>query len=361
MATALLPDTYREASEEELFERIREAKEELGEKLCILGHHYQREEVIQFSDLRGDSFGLSRSAAALEEPEVIVFCGVHFMAEAADVLSPPERRVVLPDPRAGCPMANMASLQEVLPAWDELAGAVGAEAIMPVTYMNSDAELKAFVGERGGAVCTSTNADGIFRWAFAERSKVLFFPDEHLGRNTGWAVGVPLEEMVLYDPEKPMGGLSAEEVRQARVILWKGYCHVHTHFSPEMVHQVRRQWPEMKIIVHPECPYEVVQLADASGSTGGIIKAISESPPASQWAVGTEIHLVKRLGLEHPDKTIIPLDRSLCGTMYLINPQNLCWVVEELVRGRVVNEVAVPPDIRRWARVALERMLAIPT
>lgn len=361
MATALLPDTYREASEEELFERIRDAKKALGERLCILGHHYQREEVIQFSDFRGDSFGLSRSAAALEEPEAIVFCGVHFMAEAADVLSPPERHVVLPDLRAGCPMANMATLEEVLPAWDELAGVVGPEAIMPITYMNSDAELKAFVGEQGGAVCTSTNAGGIFRWAFAERSKVLFFPDEHLGRNTGWAVGVPLEEMVLYDPEKPMGGLSAEEVREARVILWKGYCHVHTHFTPEMVHQVRRQWPDMKVIVHPECPYEVVQLADASGSTGGIIKAIAESPPGSQWAVGTEIHLVKRLGLEHPDKTVIPLDRSLCGTMYLINPQNLCWVVEELIRGRVVNEVAVPPRVRRWARVALERMLAIPT
>jgi quinolinate synthase len=361
MSLAVLPDTYKAASEEELFARIREAKEALGERLCILGHHYQKEEVIQFADFRGDSFGLSQSAAALQEPDYIVFCGVHFMAEAADVLSPPERRVVLPDLRAGCPMANMATLDEVLPAWEGLAEVVGPEAIMPVTYMNSDAELKAFVGERGGAVCTSSNASGIFHWAFGGREKILFFPDEHLGRNTGWSVGVPLEEMVLYDPEEPMGGLSADEVRRARVILWKGYCHVHTHFTVRMVEEVRSQWPEMKIIVHPECSYEVVQLSDATGSTGGIIKTIEASPPGSQWAVGTEIHLVHRLGLEHPDKTVIPLDRSLCGTMFLISPQNLCWVLEELVQDSVVNEVAVPEEVRRWARVALDRMLAIPT
>lgn len=361
MSMALLPDTYRAASQEELFGRIREAKEALGGRLCILGHHYQREEVIQFADLRGDSFGLSQSAAALEEPDYIVFCGVHFMAEAADVLSPPDRRVVLPDLRAGCPMANMATLDEVLPAWEELASAVGPGAVCPITYMNSDAELKAFVGRHGGAVCTSSNAAGIFRWAFGERPKVLFFPDEHLGRNTAYAVGVPLEEMVVWDPEEPMGGLSAEELRRARVILWKGYCHVHTHFTPEMVREVRSRRPDMKVIVHPECTFEVVQLSDATGSTGGIIKKVQSSPPGSQWAVGTEVHLVNRLSAEHPDKTIIPLDRSLCGTMFLINPQNLCWVLEELVRSQVVNEIAVPREVRRWAKVALDRMLAIPS
>jgi quinolinate synthase len=361
MSIALLPDTYRAASEEELFSRIGEAKEALGGRLCILGHHYQREEVIQFADFRGDSFGLSQSAAALTEPDYIVFCGVHFMAEAADILSPPARRVVLPDMRAGCPMANMASVDEVLPAWDELVSVVDPEAVVPITYMNSDAELKAFVGQQGGAVCTSSNAAGIFRWAFGERPKVLFFPDEHLGRNTAYAVGVPLEEMVVWDPDEPMGGLSAEEVRRSKVILWKGYCHVHTHFTPEMVQEVRSRWPDMKVIVHPECTFEVVQLSDATGSTGGIIKTVASSPPASQWAVGTEVHLVNRLSLEHLDKTVVPLDRSLCGTMFLINPQNLCWVLEELVGGGVVNEVAVSEDVRRWARVALDRMLAIPS
>ena len=360
MSVAVLPDAYRALAEEEVFGRIREAKEALGPRLCILGHHYQRDDVIQFADLRGDSFGLSRSAAALKEPDYIVFCGVHFMAEAADVLSPAERRVILPDTRAGCPMANMATLDEVEPAWEELTGVVGPEAVTPITYMNSDAELKAFVGERGGAVCTSSNAAGIFRWAFGEREKILFFPDEHLGRNTGWAVDVALDEMVLWDPDKPLGGLSTEALRSARVILWKGYCHVHTHFSLEMVEEVRRRWPEMKIIVHPECTFEVVQSSDANGSTGAIIKTVEAGPPGSQWAVGTEVNLVHRLGRQHPDKRVIPLDRSLCGTMFLINPQNLCWVLEELVRGTVVNEVVVAEDVRRWARVALDRMLAIP-
>ncbi len=361
MNIAVLPDTYKALTEEELFSRIRRAKEILGPKLCVLGHHYQRDEVIQFAHFRGDSFGLSRSAAELEEPDYIVFCGVHFMAEAADILSPVDRRVILPDPSAGCPMAYMATLEDVLPAWEELVAVVGPGAVMPITYMNSDAELKAFVGENGGAVCTSSNAAGVFRWALDEREKILFFPDEHLGRNTGWAVGVPLEDMVLWDPQEPLGGLSPEAIRSARVILWKGYCHVHTHFTVEMVEEVRRQWPEMKIVVHPECTFEVVQRCDATGSTGGIIEMVTSSPPGSQWAVGTEINLVRRLNKELPGKTVIPLDRSICATMFLTNPQNLCWVLEELVQGNVVNEVAVPDEIRRGARLALDRMLSIPT
>ena len=361
MATAVLnplPETYVELSEQEIDERIGRAKATLGSRLVILGHHYQRDEVIKFADYRGDSLKLSQQAASRKEAEYIVFCGVHFMAESADILSGDHQAVVLPDMNAGCSMADMADLEQVEACWDELARATNAR-VVPVTYINSAAAIKGFVGEHGGAVCTSSNARKVMEWALQCGEKGLFIPDEHLGRNTGYRMGIPLEEMVVWDPHKEMGGLSEEQIRGAKVFLWKGHCSVHQRFLPGHVAKVRAEYPGIRVIAHPECRWDVCELADEVGSTEFIIKRVTESPAGSQWAVGTEIHLVNRLAHELPDRSVISLEDCgcLCSTMFRISPQHLCWTLESLLAGEVVNRVSVEPETKRWARVALDRML----
>src|SRR5271157_224188 len=361
MATAVfntLPEFYVALSEPELEERIAGAKAELGSHLVILGHHYQRDEVVKFADFRGDSLKLSQLAARRPEAKYIVFCGVHFMAESADILSADHQIVILPDLNAGCSMADMADLEQVESCWEELNRVTGAE-IVPVTYINSTAAIKAFVGRNGGAVCTSSNCRKVMEWALARGEKALFLPDEHLGRNTGYRMGIPLDQMAVWNPWKDAGGLSEEEMRKARIFLWKGHCSVHLRFLPQHVERARQAHPGIRVITHPECSWEVCQLADEVGSTEYIVKRVVESPPGSQWAVGTEIHLVNRLAAEHPDRLIVPLDDCvcMCSTMYRISPQHLCWTLESLVEGQVVNQVTVDPETKRWARVALERML----
>ena len=361
MATAVfntLPELYVELSEPELEERIAGAKAALGPRLVILGHHYQRDEVVKFADFRGDSLKLSQLAAAHPEAKYIVFCGVHFMAESADILSAHDQIVMLPDLNAGCSMADMAELEQVEICWEELNRATGAK-IVPVTYINSTAAIKAFVGRNGGAVCTSSNSRKLMEWALARGEKALFMPDEHLGRNTGYRMGIPLDHMAVWNPRAEVGGLSEEDMRKACIILWKGHCSVHLRFLPQHVERVRKAHPGIRVIAHPECSWEVCQLADEVGSTEYIIRQVVESPPGSQWAVGTEIHLVNRLAAEHPDRRIMPLDDCvcMCSTMYRISPQHLCWTLENLVEGEVVNQVRVDRETKRWARVALERML----
>src|SRR5271157_6618096 len=361
MATAttdMLLATYADLPAQELDERITRAKNELGSRLVILGHHYQRDEVVKFADYRGDSLRLSQLAARRREAEYIVFCGVHFMAESADILSGDHQIVILPDLNAGCSMADMAELEQVETCWEELNTATGAK-IVPVTYINSTAAIKAFVGRNGGAVCTSSNSKKLMEWALARGEKALFLPDEHLGRNTGYRMGIPLDQMAVWNPWKDAGGLSEEEMRKARIFLWKGHCSVHLRFLPQHVERARQAHPGIRVIAHPECSWEVCQLADEVGSTECIIRRIVEAPPGSAWAVGTEIHMVNRLAAEHPDRRIIPLDDCvcMCSTMYRISPQHLCWTLESLVEGQVVNQVTVDPETRRWARVALDRML----
>jgi len=327
----------------------------------ILGHHYQRDEVIRHADFRGDSFKLAQHAASRPEAEYIVFCGVHFMAESADVLSAPHQRVVLPDMNAGCTMADMAEIDQVEECWEGITSVVGDD-VVPVTYMNSTASLKAFVGSHGGAVCTSSNARAVLEWAFRRKPRVLFFPDQHLGRNTGYRMGIPLAEMVVWDPYEDRGGLSDDQIRSARILLWKGHCSVHNRFTPEMVDQRREQIPGVKVIVHPECRFEVAQKADAIGSTEGILKTIRESPAGSKWAVGSELNMVSRMAREMaPEKRIVSLDDCfcVCSTMFRIDPPHLAWALENLVEGRVVNEVRVPDEIARQAKIALDRMLEI--
>lgn len=360
LALDLLPEHYVELSEQELDARIARAKAALGSRLVILGHHYQRDEVVKFADYRGDSLKLSQLAASRREAEFIVFCGVHFMAESADILSADHQVVILPDLNAGCSMADMASLEQVEVCWEELAGCTDAR-IVPLTYINSTAAIKAFVGRNGGAVCTSSNARKVMEWALARGDKGLFLPDEHLGRNTAYRMGISLEEMVVWDPQEERGGLREEEIRQARIFLWKGHCSVHQRFLPEHVARVRAKYPGIRIIVHPECKWEVCQLADEVGSTEHILKRVTEAPPGSQWAVGTEIHMIRRLAQEHADRLVVTLDDCvcLCSTMYRISPQHLCWTLERLVAGQVVNRVSVAPETKRWARVALDRMLEI--
>ena len=323
----------------------------------ILGHHYQRDEVIRFADFCGDSLKLSQQAGQ-SRAEFIVFCGVHFMAESADILRQPHQKVILPDLNAGCSMADMADIDQVETCWEQLQE-VGELKVVPVTYMNSTAAIKAFTGRQGGAVCTSSNAAAVMRWAFERGEKVLFLPDEHLGRNTAYRMGIPLEEMVVWDPHKDLGGLPEEALRRARVLLWKGYCSVHQRFLPEHVERVRREHPGIHVIAHPECRWDVCELADQIGSTEGILKAIAASPLGSKWAVATEIHLVNRLAHQHPDKLVVSLDPNVCvcTTMFRISPQHLCWVLENLVAGRMVNQITVDTETRRWARQALERML----
>jgi len=360
LALDLLPEHYVELSEQELDARIARAKAALGSRLVILGHHYQRDEVVRFADYRGDSLKLSQLAASRREAEFIVFCGVHFMAESADILSADHQVVILPDLNAGCSMADMASLEQVEVCWEELASCTEAR-IVPLTYINSTAAIKAFVGRNGGAVCTSSNARKVMEWALAHGEKALFLPDEHLGRNTTYRMGISLEEMVVWDPQEERGGLREEEIRRARIFLWKGHCSVHQRFLPEHVARVRAKYPGVRVIVHPECRWDVCQSADEVGSTEYILKRVTEAPPGSQWALGTEIHMIRRLAQEHADRLVVTLDDCvcLCSTMYRISPQHLCWTLESLVAGQVVNRVSVDPETKRWARVALERMLEI--
>ncbi|MBI2956551.1 MAG: quinolinate synthase NadA [Acidobacteria bacterium] len=349
----LVPDTTLDA-------RIAAAKAALAERLVILGHHYQRDEVVKFADFRGDSLKLSQQAAAQTRAEFILFCGVHFMAESADILRQPQQQVILPDLNAGCSMADMADIGQVEDCWEQLE-AVGGLRVLPVTYMNSTAAIKAFTGQHGGSVCTSSNAAQVIRWAFEQGERVLFLPDEHLGRNTAYRMDILLDQMVVWNPDQALGGLTEDELRRARIILWKGYCSVHQRFLPEHVEKVRREHLGIRVIAHPECRWEVCELADDIGSTEGILKKISASAPGSAWAVGTEIHLVNRLAKENPDKLVISLDPNVCvcTTMFRIAPQHLCWALENLVAGRVVNRIEVGDETRRWARVALERMLSL--
>jgi quinolinate synthase len=356
-----LPERYRRMSEAELEGRIRAAKAELGKRLLILGHHYQRDEIIAHADIRGDSFKLAQQATQQAEAEFLVFCGVHFMAESADLLSQPHQRVLLPNMAAGCSMADMAQPDDVLDCWDAIEAACGPGATLPLTYMNSSAALKAFCGERGGLVCTSSNAARALGHALERAERVLFFPDQHLGRNTGAQLGIPLERMLLWDPRLPLGGNTPEQLRDARLVLWRGWCSVHMRFTTEQIARARHEHPGIRVLVHPECTLEVVRAADLAGSTEYIIAELERAPSGSQWAVGTEISLVRRLQAAHPDKLIFCLDPVVCpcSTMYRIHPAYLAWVLEGLVAGQVLNEVRVPEGEKRWARVALERMLAL--
>jgi quinolinate synthase len=346
--------------------RVAAAREALGRDCVVLGHHYQRDEVIRFADFRGDSYKLAQEAAKAGG-KYIVFCGVHFMAESADVLSHPGQVTVLPDLNAGCSMADMAEITQVEDCWEQLVRAGlttdAGDGVTPITYMNSTAAIKAFCGERGGVVCTSSNAGASFKWGFAKNSKLLFLPDQHLGRNSGHAMGIPLNEMVVWDPYLINGGLTPDRLKQAKIILWKGHCSVHQRFLPEHVDQVRAKYPGIQVIVHPECRWEVCQKADGIGSTEGLLKLIRQAPEGTNFAVGTEIHLVNRMGHEFAKegKKVITLNDSgcLCTTMYRISPQHLCWALENLAEDNIVNQIKVKDDVKHWARVALDRMLEI--
>ena len=356
-----LPDRYLGLSDDEMAERIARAQADLGSRLLILGHHYQRDEVIRFADFTGDSFKLAREAANRPDADYIVFCGVHFMAESADVLSAPHQQVILPDLAAGCSLADMAEADQLAVCWDELQ-ALGATDVIPVTYINSAASLKAFCGERRGVVCTSGNAEPTLRWAWERGRQILFLPDQHLGRNTAYRMGVPLEEMVVWDPDLAYGGVSPDSLETARIILWKGHCSVHTRFSVPQVEHLRRQHPGVRVIVHPECTWEVAQAADDCGSTEYIIRAVTGSPAGSTWAIGTEVHLVSRLAAElAPERTVLTLDPigCLCSTMFRVSPNHLLWVLEGLRDGVVHNRIVVPEREKHWTRVALDRMLEI--
>jgi quinolinate synthase len=352
-------DSYLLVPDNSLDERIGAAKARLRGDVVILGHHYQRDEVVKFADFRGDSLKLAYQASEAAG-RYIVFCGVHFMAESADILRRAHQAVILPDLNAGCSMADMADIGQVETCWSELAS-LGDLQVVPITYMNSTAAIKSFTGEHGGAVCTSSNAANVMQWAFTHGEKVLFLPDEHLGRNTAFRMGIPLEQMIVWDPYQDLGGNSQDAFRAARVILWKGYCSVHQRFTPQHVSRVRREHPGIRVIAHPECRFEVTEAADQIGSTEGIIRAIAASPAGSQWAVGTEIHLVNRLAKEMPDRKIVSLDSSVCvcTTMFRITPQHLLWALDNLAAGNVVNRISVDERTRHYARVALDRMLAL--
>jgi quinolinate synthase len=380
-----LPPIYTQLSDAELRLRIESAKDTLGKRLVILGHHYQQDGVIDFADFTGDSFELSRRAAEQRGIEWVVFCGVHFMAESADILTPPNVRVILPDLGAGCSMADMANLDQTVECWEQLSETCPDQLIVPITYMNSSAAIKAFVGEHGGAVCTSSNCRNVLEWALRgsgfrvqgsvsdppslnpeprtlnPKVKILFFPDQHLGRNTAHAMGYPLDNMVVWDPREDLGGNSEGDLRNATFVLWKGQCSVHQLFRPEHVDQVRAKFPDVKVMVHPECRFEVVQNADLAGSTAYIVEQVRKAPPGTTWAIGTEVHLINRLKREHPEQQIMVLSdcQCLCTTMFRIDLPHLCWALENLVQGKVVNEIRVDDHTRKWATVALERMLAI--
>jgi len=357
------PGDLPAASDPALVERARRAKAALGKRLFVLGHHYQRDEVIQFADVTGDSFKLAREAAARPDAEYIVFCGVHFMAESADILTSDRQKVILPDLAAGCSMADMARLAQVEDAWDVLTDAGVAAATVPVTYMNSSADIKAFCGRHGGVVCTSSNAKAVLDWSFQRGEKVLFLPDQHLGRNTAvLQMGMSLDDCVVYDPHKPEGGLTTEALAGAKMILWKGHCSVHGRFTPQAVDDVRARIPGVQVLVHPECQHEVVLKADKIGSTEFVIKAVEKAPPGSKWAIGTELNLVKRLALTHPDQEIVFLEQHVCycATMNRIDLPHLVWALENLASGHVVNQITVDPETERYAKEALQRMLDLP-
>jgi quinolinate synthase len=357
------PGELPAASDPTLVERARAATAALGDGVFVLGHHYQRDEVIAFADVTGDSFRLAQQAAARPDAEFIVFCGVHFMAESADVLTSPDQAVLLPDLAAGCSMADMATFDQVEDCWDVLTAAGVADVTVPVTYMNSSAAIKGFTGRHGGTVCTSSNAGRALEWAFAQGEKVLFLPDQHLGRNTAvLELGLSLDECVLYDPHRPGGGLTAQQLQDAKVVLWKGHCSVHGRFTAESVADVRERVPGVQVLAHPECRHEVVLAADLVGSTEFIIKTLEAAPAGSAWAIGTELNLVRRLAQDHPDKTVVFLDKTVCfcSTMNRIDLPHLVRTLEELVAGRVPNRIVVEESTARWAKAALDRMLALP-
>jgi quinolinate synthase len=366
-----LPERYLGLSDEEMDRRIAAAKQKLGRRLVILGHHYQRDEVIKFADYTGDSYKLAGQVSQHPDADFIVFCGVHFMAESADVLSADNQQVILPDLAAGCSMADMADPEQLEQGWTDLGqmlgnGSGGATLqprdVIPVTYINSSAAIKAFVGEHGGVVCTSSNAAATLKWAWQRGERIMFLPDQHLGRNTAYKLGVPLDQMVVWDPNEIWGGLEPDAVRNARMLLWKGHCSVHARFTVRQIENIRAQHPGVRVIVHPEVTWDVVQAADDSGSTEYIIRTVKESPVGSTWAVGTEIHLVNRLAREAaPDRTVLSLDQfgCLCSTMFRVSPNHLLWVLEGLVDGQVNNRIVVPDNQKHWTRVALDRMLSI--
>ena len=364
-----LPELYLRLSDDEMDARIAAAKGALGDRVVILGHHYQRDEVIKFADFTGDSLKLARAAASRGKAEFIVFCGVHFMAESADILRAPHQKVVLPDLAAGCSMADMAAPDQLEICWRELnemgvdtAGTAERLGVIPVTYINSSAAIKAFVGTQGGIVCTSTNAAAVLKWAWERGEKLLMLPDQHLGRNTAYKMGVPLDEMVVWDPNEIWGGLTPEQVKHARMILWKGHCSVHTRFTVQQIEAFRKKHPEGKVIAHPECTFDVVQAADFSGSTEGIINAVKNSPVGTVWAVATEIHLVNRLTHDvAPDRIVETLDPfgCLCSTMFRVSPNHLLWMLESLMEGSIQNQIIVPEPEKSQARLALDRMLEV--
>jgi quinolinate synthase len=358
-----LPERYSRASDTELEQMIRQAKETLGDNLFILGHHYQRDDVIQFADARGDSFKLSVLAQERPRAKYVVFCGVHFMAESADILTNDDQVVILPDLNAGCSMADMADIDQVEEAWEVLAETIDISSIIPITYMNSSAAIKSFVGRHGGAVCTSSNARAVLEWVFNDQKaeKVLFFPDQHLGRNTGLAMGYDLEQMKLWDPRQDRGGLTEADCKEASLLLWKGHCTIHQRFTPELVHKFRTEHPDGIVVIHPEAPYEACAEADFLGSTSYILNKVAELPAGSTVGIGTEVHLVNRIAQENPDKTVINLDPLVCpcSTMARIDMPHLAHVLENLVEGNVVNQITVDPETTEWSKVALQRMLDI--
>ena len=357
-----LPDEYLGLGDEEMSLRIAAAKAALRDRLVILGHHYQRDEVIRFADYTGDSFKLASAIAAHPAADYIVFCGVHFMAESADILAMPHQRIILPDLAAGCSMADMAPADQLEICWSELTQPGLADRIVPVTYINSAASIKALVGANGGTVCTSSNAAATLKWGWERKEKILFLPDQHLGRNTAFKMGVPLDQMVVWDPNEPFGGLTRAQLDAAKLILWKGHCSVHVRFTAKQIANVRAEHPGIRVIVHPEVPFDVLQAADDSGSTEYILKTVRESAPGTSWAVATEVHLVHRLAEEvAPGKLVVSLDQfgCLCSTMFRISPNHLLWALESLVDGEVVNEIVVPDEQKKWAKIALDRMLTI--
>ena len=357
-----LPEAYLGLPDDEMALRIAAARAALGDRLVILGHHYQRDEVIRFADYTGDSFKLANAIANHPDADYIVFCGVHFMAESADILALPHQRIILPDLAAGCSMADMAPADQLEICWQELTQLGMAARVTPITYINSAAAIKSLVGENGGTVCTSSNAAATLKWGWEQREKILFLPDQHLGRNTAFKMGVPLDQMVVWDPNQPFGGLTRDELAAAKLILWKGHCSVHVRFTAKQIEKVRAEHPGIKVIVHPEVPFDVLQAADDSGSTEYILKQVREGAPGSKWAVGTEVHLVHRLAEEvAPGKTVVSLDQfgCLCSTMFRVSPNHLLWVLDSLVDGEVVNEIVVPDEQKKWAKIALDRMLSI--
>ena len=356
-----LPISYMRTSPEQLEENISTARKKLGNRVVILGHHYQRDEVIKFSDKRGDSFKLSQYAADQERAEYIIFCGVHFMAETADILSSDNQKVILPNLTAGCSMADMAQTDDVLDCWDDLQNVIQNETVIPITYMNSTADIKSLCGKNDGIVCTASNADKAFEWAYAKGDKVLFLPDQHLGRNTAVKMGISLDEMILWNPFKPMGGNSEESVKKAKLILWQGHCSVHTRFTVSQIEEARVKYNDVNVVVHPECTLDVVNAADSVGSTEHIKTVIEQSAPGTIWAVGTEISLVNRIRDENPDKTVFCLDSVVCpcSTMYRIHPAYLSWVLDGINEGVTVNQIMVDEDTKKYSKVALERMLSL--